>query len=257
MPSPFPGMNPYIERADVWQDFHDSFIPFMRDDIARHLPDVYYVKIEETVYIHELSAEERRFLGRPDISVHHPQGYGAPDERATSSQTTAPCNVFIPVAVDELRIPYLEIRDRRDRQVVTIIELLSPSNKALGNDRQIYWGKVIRIQKTHTTFIELDLLRGGPRMPWEEIPPCDYYAMVSRWPTRPQADFWPIQLRDRLPVIPIPLRAGEPEITLDLQAVLHRVYDSGMYERFIYEGDPEPPLTPEDAAWAKSLISIA
>jgi hypothetical protein len=150
-------------------------------------------------------------------------------------------------------VPFLEIRDRTDRQVVAVVELLSPANKYAGPDRDQYWAKAQRVLMTPTHFVEIDLLRGGPRMPWAEMPPCDYYAFVSRYESRPRVDFWPVRLRDSLPPIPVPLRPGDPEPMLDLQTLVHRVYDSAGYELFIYDGDPEPRLSPEDAAWAAAF----
>jgi hypothetical protein len=251
MPSPFPGMNPYLERAEVWKSFHHRFITAAAEALGGQLGPGYYVKIEEQVYIHERSADERRPLGHPDLSVHT----RGPSPTARGGAVAAPAVAFVPAAVDEVRIPFLEVRDRRNRQVVTVVELLSPSNKYAGADRDQYWSKVRQVMATMTEFVEIDLLRGGPRMPWEGLPACDYYALVSRYVRRPQVDVWPVRVRDRLPGIPIPLRPGEPEPTLDLQAVLHRVYDAARYDLHIYDGDPEPPLAPDDAAWARGLVT--
>jgi hypothetical protein len=77
---------------------------------------------------------------------------------------------------------------------------------------------------------------------------------VSRFERRPKAGFWPIGLRDRLPEIPIPLRHGDADARLDLQQVLHRIYDAAGYEYHIYTGPPEPPLSADDAAWAHQFL---
>ena len=214
MPSPFPGMNPYIERAEVWEDFHHRFMPFAAEQLGEQVRPRYFVKIAEHVYLHERSADERRPLGKPDISVQ-PAVAPAPGRTATAAPT-APAAVTVPAGVDEERQAYLEIRDREGRQLVTVIELLSPSNKYAGADRDQYWTKTRRLLSTPTHFVEIDLLRGGPRMPWEDMPACDYYAVVSRYEQRPRADFWPFRLRDPITPIPIPLRAGEPEPLLDI-----------------------------------------
>ena len=91
-------------------------------------------------------------------------------------------------------------------------------------------------------------------MPIEGLPPCDYCVMVSHTSERPRVGIWPIGLRDRLPVIPIPLRGDDPDLKLDLQEALHRVYDAAGYEDYIYLNEPKPPLAAEDNAWARSLI---
>jgi len=210
MPSPFPGMNPYLERADFWHDFQKTILVGFRELLVAQLRPRHIVRIEE-----------------------HAVGAAGPDA---------------------VRPIYLEVRDRVDGEVVTTIELLSPSNKARGPDRDAYRAKARRILASPANLVEIDLLRGGPRMPWGNLPPCDYYAVVSRAPTRPNADIWAVRLRDPLPRIPVPVRPGEPGAEIDLQAALNRAYDSAGYGYFIYRGAPEPRLSPDDAAWAAPFV---
>ncbi|MBA4065512.1 MAG: hypothetical protein C0501_17710 [Isosphaera sp.] len=254
MPSPFPGMNPYLERPDVWNDFHDSFIPAAREALVPHLLPRYYVRIEEHLFIHEPPAKKWFPLGRPDLSVHPAAGAPA---AGVGAAVVAPASVGMPVIVEEERLPYLEIRDRDRNEAVTVVELLSPANKATGPHRN-HLAKVRRILSSRTNFVEVDLLRADPKMPWDQLPACDYYALVSRHARRasgdPRADLWPLHLRDPLPSIPIPLRPGEPEPSLDLQALLHRVYDAAGYAMFLYQADPDPPLSGADAVWAAQLL---
>jgi hypothetical protein len=101
--------------------------------------------------------------------------------------------------------------------------------------------------------VEIDLLRGGPRLPLEDLPPCDYYALVARPEDHPRVAVWPLGARDPLPIIPIPLRPADGDAKLDLQAVLHRVYDAAGYRHYIYDGAPNPRLSKEDSAWAGQL----
>jgi hypothetical protein len=105
-----------------------------------------------------------------------------------------------------------------------------------------------------THLVEIDLRRGGARPNLPELPPCDYYALVSLYEDRPHVAFWPIGLRDPLPVIPIPLAAPDLPVRLDLRAVLDRAYDAADYGKYIYQETPEPPLTPEEEAWARSFV---
>jgi hypothetical protein len=102
--------------------------------------------------------------------------------------------------------------------------------------------------------VEIDLLRGWAPMPQEGRPDCDYSVIVSRAEKRRAADFWPIRMREPLPVIPIPLRHPDVAARVDLQEVLHRAYDGPGYEHFIYSGEPEPSLSAADAAWARAFI---
>jgi hypothetical protein len=252
MPSPFPGMNPYLEQDDVWQDFHQSYIPLLRELLAEQVRPGYSVKVEEYLFIHELSAEERQFVGRADVSVARTSSSAG--VRSGVGTADAPVYGRLPPAVDVERHSYLEIRDRRNRELVTVLELLSPSNKRLGPDREQYLGKRRQLINSSVHLIEIDLLRGGPRLPLEDLPDCDYYAFVARMEERPRVGVWPVRLRDPLPTIPVPLRAPDPDARLDLQAALHRLYDAAVYENTIYTGNPQPPLHPEDAAWARQFV---
>lgn len=254
MPSPFPGMNPYLEQEDAWHDFHESFMPRVRDVIIAQVDPRYIVKIDEHVFIHEFSAEERRFLGRADISVAAGDGRGSGQTQAAIAVLEAPAQGYLP-AVDIERLAFLEIRDRRNRQLVTVIELLSPANKRPGGDRDQYLAKRQKVLASTAHLVEIDLLRGGRRPPLADLPPCDYCVMVSRCETRPRVGLWPLQLRDRLPVIPIPLRHPDPDAQLDIQAVLHDIYDRARYATYLYDGSPDPPLSPEDEAWASQVVA--
>jgi hypothetical protein len=165
----------------------------------------------------------------------------------------APVQVRLP-SVDVERQSFLEIRDRASRELVTVLELLSPSNKYVSPDRDQYLAKRSQLLASRAHFVEIDLLRGGPRLPLENLPACDYCVLVSRVEERPSAGLWPIRLREQLPTIPIPLRPPHADVQLDLQEVLHRIYDAAGYEDDIYEGQPQPRLSPEDAAWAQPSV---
>ena len=227
MPSPFPGMNPFLEQNDSWEDFHGNFITSVQALLNPRVGPNYFVKIEVRRIFHELSAEEGRF----------------------------PVQLQLP-AVDIERHSSLEIRDRRNRRVVTVIELLSPSNKGR-EDREDYLAKRRQILAGPTHLVEIDLRRGGQRPDIPQLPPCSYYALVSKPEDRPRIGFWPIGLRDTLPTIPIPLAEPDLPVQLDLKAVLDRAYDAADYGKYIYLDTPEPPLSAEDAAWATEVISKA
>lgn len=252
MPSPFPGMNPYLEQDDAWHDFHERFIPYCSDVLVPQVRPGYIVKLDEHVYIHERSAAEREFLGRADVSITRSDI--PPTSRLGAQILEAPVHGRIPVVVDEERLSFVEIRDRRDRRLVTVIELLSPSNKRNGPDREQYLAKRRQLLAGDVHLVEIDLLRGGPRMPVEDRPDCDYCIVVSRVEKRPDVGIWPIRLRERLPIIPIPLRAPDADARIDLQEALNRLYDAAGYEDYIYTGAPQPPLHPDDAAWARQFI---
>jgi hypothetical protein len=243
-------MNPFLEQEDAWHDFHESFMPRIRESICAQIDPHYIVKIDEHLFIHESADVPRRVFGRADVSVA-----GRPAEANVQSATAvceAPVDGYVP-AIDTDRISFVAIRDRRNRQLVTLIELLSPTNKRPGGDRDQYLAKRHEVLSSTAHLVEIDLLRGGVRPPLEQLPACDYYVMVSRSETRPRVGLWPLQLRDRLPVIPIPLRAPDPDAQLDLQSVLHAIYDSARYANYIYDGTPDPPLKLQDERWAREV----
>jgi hypothetical protein len=251
MPSPFPGMNPFLEREGVWRDFHGSFLPMAREMLNAQIVPRYFARIDEDLYVREPDPDFWRPVGRSDVQITQ----SSERERGSLSvQTvTAPAEVRVPILEVE-RSAFLEIRDRDQEKLITVIELLSPSNKRAGKDRERYEAKRSLALSSATNLVEIDLLRGGRRLPLAEAPPCEYYALVCRSEEWPRAGFWPIRLRDRLPVIPIPLGGGDNPVPFDLQEALHRIYDTARYGMFIYKRQPEPPLSPSDAEWAQQFL---
>ena len=251
MPSPFPGMNPYFEQGDFWQDFHQEFLTTLRRQLVPQLDGAFFVQLEEHIYIHDLPPDERRFVGRADLSITAADDVGRGS--AATGVLEAPTTLQLPDQ-DVERVPFLEVRDRRSRELLTIIELLSPSNKKSGADHEQYLAKRRELIRSPANLVEIDLLRGGRAMPAEPRPECDYSVLVSRAERRPNVDFWPIRLRERLPEIPIPLRNDVDDARIDLQETLHRAYDGPGYENFIYSGEPHPALSAEDATWARAFL---
>jgi hypothetical protein len=251
MPSPFPGMNPYFEQAAHWLDFHTEFLLALRRLLAPPVGPKYIVQLEEHIYIHDLPPEPRQRLGTADLALARPGGGEL--AQAGLGLLEASASVWLPEQ-DIEKVPFLEVRDRQGRELVTVIELLSPSHKRAGDDREQYLAKRRELLRSPVHLVEIDLLRGWTPMPQEGRPECDYSVMVSRAEKRRAADFWPIRLRDRLPVIPIPLRSPDAAVPVDLQEVFHRAYEGPGYEHFIYSGEPEPRLAPNDPAWAQQFV---
>ena len=253
MLSPFPGMNPYLERDVTWNDFHERFVILGAGIIGDQVRPHYIVKIDEHVYIHELGDESRRLEGRADQGLTPTRMSTAPTPGVGLIE--APARIRLP-EVDVAREAYLEIWDRDAQELVTVLELLSPSNKRGGPDRDQYLAKRGQVLASSAHLVEIDLLRGGEPMPSRDRPACTYSVLVSRAEERPLAGFWPLGLRARLPSIPIPLRPPHPVATLDLQELLDRVYDEAGYEHYIYEATPQPPLAPDDVAWARQFVPL-
>jgi hypothetical protein len=254
MPSPFPGMNPFLEQDDVWHDFHEKLMPAIAERLVAQVRPNYIIKIDEHIYVHEQPQEpSRRLMERADVGV---AGSGSgPGGRVGAGVLEAPVRVHVPV-LDVERLAFVEVRDRRGRELVTVIEVLSPSNKRPGPDRAQYLAKRQGLLNGRVHLVEIDLLRGGAPMPLGDRPLCAYSVLVSRVEERPGAEFWPLALRDPLPTVPVPLRHPDGAAGLDLQAVLHHVYDASGYEDYVYTGSPEPPLGPEDRPWAEALVPV-
>lgn len=254
MPSPFPGMNPYLEQESAWHDFHENFMPAAQEMLNRQIMPKYFAKIDEHVYIQEPDENSQRSIGGADVWI----AQRLPHVPAAGAVQTLEAPALVEqVPVEEERLAFLEIRDRDRRRLVCVIELLSPANKQPGRDRNQYLRKRDEYLASEAHFIEIDLLRSGPRLPWREMPSCDYYAVVSRVEKRPGAGVWPIRLRDPLPVIAVPLLEGDPDARLNLQAILHHIYDAAGYALYIYDSPPNPPLSAEDAAWAQQIRDAA
>jgi hypothetical protein len=253
IPSPFPGMNPYLEQDTVWHDFHLRLCPAISEALVPQVRPKYFVKMEEHLYVHELPDDVAVFLGRSDVSVTDSPERGTGTMGTIS--TIAPTYGTIHPQVDLERESFIEIRNRETRRLVTVIEVLSPSNKKRGADRDQYIAKRMQYLHSTTHFVELDLLRGWPRMPVKGLGKCDYCLLVSRYEERPRVALWPLGLRDRLPAIPIPLQAPDPDAMLDLAATVNHIYDSAGYADYIYGGSPQPSLSADDAAWSREILA--
>jgi hypothetical protein len=154
---------------------------------------------------------------------------------------------------------FVEIHtEGEERILVTCIEVLSPLNKRPGTEG---WNTYVRMRQAlllgQANFIEIDLLRGGHKMPmltpWQDSP---YTLLVCRASDAPYCRVWPVPLQRRLPQkIPVPLLDPEPELSLDLQPLLDGIYALGRYdERIDYTRPLTPALSNGEAAWVRQLL---
>lgn len=258
MPSPFPGMNPYFEQPGVWRGFHASLIVKIMDALGPVAAPQYFFQVEESLYIEDRRNERGVLFAVADVGVSRNENRPESGSTATlEAPASAPVTGRVRLGAITRKHRWLTIRDSQTRRIVTVIEVLSPSNKSPGDDREQYLRKRRRILRSSAHLVEIDLLRGGQRMPVEDAPPSDYRMMVSRRPQRPDVQVWPIGARQPLPPIPVPLRTGEPELTLDLKPLVDAVYDGGAYRYHLYTAPPQPPLLPPDDAWAAEIARAA
>lgn len=256
MPSPFPGMDPFIE-GHAWEDFHHRFIAELSVALVPLVRPRYVVRNEHRVYVeHEADSEDRVLRADVAVTARQPE-LSAAAGGSSLATAMAPVAVHLPMPEEE-REAFLTIRDRETMEVVTVIELLSPANKRPGSDgRREYLAKREEILASETHLVELDLLRGGKRLPTvEPLPPADYYAFVCRNRPRYVAQVYPWTMRAALPRIPIPLAGGDPDVLVDLQEVFTATYDRAGYDYSLDYGQPVvPPLSEADAVWAGEIVA--
>ncbi|GET36561.1 DUF4058 family protein [Microseira wollei] len=253
MPSPFPGMDPYLENSELWSAVHNRLIVAIADDLVDHLSEKYRVEIEKRTYFS--SDDESLLVGIPDVAVVTGKLTESASGTATMALPVQPQKVTVPIA-QEVNERYLEIREVATGTVVTAIEVLSPKNKRTGEGRLAYERKRNQVLVSATHLIEIDLLRGGKPFPIVGEYLGDYRILVCRGDRRPVADLYAFSLKQPIPSVPIPLLPGEEEPILELQKLLNYVYERGRYHLAIdYTQPPQPPLSEENAQWAKTLLA--
>ncbi|HWE02424.1 MAG TPA: DUF4058 family protein [Tepidisphaeraceae bacterium] len=258
--SPFPGMDPYLEAH--WGDIHHSIIQYARDQLQERLPDALRARVEERVFVESDDGWNRNIF--PDVRIIERSGHNAAMEipSATDSGGVAVAEpLFILLPHESLTEGFIEIRDASSgNQIVTVIEVLSAANKAGANGTLEYKRKQQEILSGRTNLVEIDLLRGGKRVtsvPLATIPPSHrtaYHICVKRGWRGDEFEIYRAPFRQRLPIIPIPLRRTDPDATLDLQALVDQAYRTGRYDDTDYRVDPDPPLDGDDARWADELL---
>jgi hypothetical protein len=250
-------MDPYLESPDLWPDVHHRLISEIQGTLNSQLRPRYVARVELRVYISDDDDPGREAI-IPDLRVEAgPKRKGARKPKRPLAVAVAE-PIIIPLLIDdEIEEARLEIRHRASNALVTIIEVMSPTNKIRGSR-----GRVSFMEKRRDTlasevhWVEIDLLRAGdPSLTRPAFRPCDYRILVSRAGERARAKYWPVSVRQALPTIGIPLRGQDPDAPLDLNAVLGAAYDHGAYDLSVdYGGEPEPPLDAGDVAWADALL---
>lgn len=266
MPSPFAGMDPYLEDPAIFPDLHERYIYWLSDFLNAALPPPYYTGMASRVWIET----SYRRIG-PDVDVLHPTGEKN-GGHATGSQEAglamapiAAKPVIVRVPHDMIRETFLEIYAQPGgERVVTNIEVLSLANKNPGErGRELYKKKQREVLEGKIHLVEIDLLRAGSHttaVPLElaraKAGPFDYHVCVHRFDNFEDFFVYPIKLGTALPVIEVPLLPDDQPVKLDLQAVLDQCYDRGQYGRRVRYGERDlaPPLTPEQKAWAEKVL---
>jgi hypothetical protein len=231
MPSPFPGMDPFLEDPGLWPDVHNTLIVLMREKLLQQMKDNYYVIIRDRIYTFENDD--------PALPIIDPK-FCVGD-----------------TLLDEIHEPFLEVIDRADRSVVTVLEVVSPSNKVPGSrGRESYWKNRAEVLHSSCHWLEIDFLRSGtPWLPRQMTAQGDYFVYLSRIEHRRNSYLWPIRLPESLPVVAVPLKDGDADVPLDLQFALTTAYDRAGYDRMVdYRKSPTIALSEKYDAWADQLL---
>jgi len=255
--NPFPGMNPYFEQR--WRDAHIMLIAYLRDALQERLPADLVAGAEEAAVAIGLGQDTQPY--RPDVQVREPWTLKEPAASAAvaapppSPTVTDPIRVFLEEEVDR----WLEIRDTSGR-LITVLELLSPSNKLESAERDQYRRKRQSFISAGVNLVEIDLVRQGATVFPEAIrrvlreAGAGYGVCVFRAAQPVAYEVYPVRLRDRLPVIRVPLRPSDADGVLDLQPLINQCHERGRYHLLNYGLELEPPLLPEEATWVDEIL---
>jgi hypothetical protein len=252
----FPGMDPYLEDPLLWTGVHASMIVYVRNHLRPLIAPRYIAAIEERVFV---EGPERQTI--PDVWLR---------KRKRKSGGIAVLEADQPVVVKvpdlEIHETFVAILDRHSgKDVVTVIEIVSPTNKYAAPGRVSYLAKQQEVRQSKVHLVEVDLLRSGthvlavPEWIARARGPYHYLACVNRAAgLRDEFDLYPRTLKQRLPRIAIPLAGDDPDVVLDMQAVLEQTYEDGQYaDRIDYTAPCLPRLGRKEAAWATQVIKKA
>lgn len=254
--NPFPGMNPFFEQR--WRDAHTRLITYLHDALQERLPADLIVGAEEEVVT--IGGGESKTIYRPDVQVREPWTLREPAATDVATKplpplATEPIRVFLDEEIER----WLEIRDTTGR-LITVLELLSPTNKLESAERDRYLCKCRSFISGGANLVEIDLVRQGAsvfpevvRRVLQQAGACSGVC-VFRAARPAEREVYPVRLREHLPAIRVPLRPSDADVIADLQPLIDQCHERGRYHLLNYRLDLEPPLAPEDALWVNQLL---
>lgn len=258
MKSPFPGMDPYLEAS--WRDVHSRLIVYLTDALQDALPPALHARVEERIVLELPDGLSGGLF--PDVRV---TAYNSDPALATATESVASPAVVCKAGFEPITETYIEVIDSGSgNKVVTVIEILSPTNKISGDGMTAYREKQRQITRSDANLVEIDLVREGKHVlavQLANIPPRQrlaYMVCVRRATARSRAEVYPVGLNERLPAIKIPLRPDDEDAVIELQPLVDQVYQRGRYEQTIdYNVDPTPPLGAKEGEWVDELLRKA
>jgi hypothetical protein len=260
MPSPFPGMDPYLEDPDIWEDFHQSLGKELRDQLAPHVQPRYIASLTTRITYEEVDIVAPDRSIKPDISLLRTSDY----ELAGAAVAIAPApytDVVTEPQPLEIKLFSVEIRTVKTGELVTAIEILSPVNKRRGHHAyDQLQQKRSDLRRAGVHIIEIDLLRAGQRLTLRRpLPNAPYFIFLSRAAQPERVEVWPLQLTQPIPIVPVPLRAPDADVPLDLSAAIRNIYDHAYYHlRIDYsQPPPRPDLSPTETEWIEQHVRVS
>lgn len=260
MPSPFPGMDPYLEQSSLWPDVHAGLIAAIRNQLQTQIVPRYIARITPYIALEQIEITSVRRAVVPDVGIYERETTPAPPAAVAIDAPPLTGTAIMEVPTRYARI---EIRAIGDDTLVTAIELLSPANKRPGVDgADAYEKKRQEMFHSGAHFLEIDLLRGGqrPRLARPApLPDAAYFVFLSRTERWPEIAIWPCALCNPLPTVPVPLRPPDADVALNLTEMVQQVYHNARYDLQVdYRADPPlPALAPDDAAWLDAHLKAA
>lgn len=258
MPSPFPGMDPFMEEPAIWPGVHNRLIIYLADTLNAVMPAQYVANVEERLVLASLSSDRY-----PDVHLtKHTRKKGRHESVASGIAVMEPDpSVEVEFEPDEIREPFLEIhRGKKPDSLVAVLEILSPTNKRPGDGRTKYLEKQAEMMDRPAHLIEIDLLRAGQHtvaVPRESLPTngWDYLVCLHRAGWKNKCEYWATALPERLPRFSVPLANGDDDVVIDLQALLTQCYAAGKFAQKVdYRGECPPPLSKKNAKWIDELL---
>jgi hypothetical protein len=221
MPSPFPGMDPYLEDPAIWPVFHHQLVMCLYQVLLTELVNRYRARVCQRQYVTEQA-------------------------------------LFTSVLREEHHEDYLEIRTRNDGRLVTLLDVVSPCNKLTREGREAYLAKRKEGRAANANLVELDLiLQGQPMLDYarDGLPDWDHLITVTRSTQPERYEIYTTTLQKPLPSFKLPLAPDDKDTTLHLQQGFTRCYEQGGFMAKIdYEKDPPQVLKDEDRRWVRQLL---
>jgi hypothetical protein len=221
MPSPFPGMDPYLEDEALWPVFHHQLVMCLYQILLPGLVDRYRARVNQRHYV-------------TDEGSCHP----SPQK--------------------EQHEDFIEIRQRGDGRLITLVDVVSPANKLTAPGRLAYLNTRREGRNDNANLVELDLvLQGQPMLEYSRVglPDWDYAVTVKRASHPDRYEVYTATLQKRLPRFRLPLASDDRDTVLDLHSAFTRCYDQGGFAAKIDYGRNLPlPLLEEDLRWSDDQI---